>query len=536
MNNAKDFVWWKHGVIYHIYPRSFFDSNQDGIGDIQGIIQKVSYLKSLGVDAIWLSPLYESPMYDFGYDISNYRKIDPSYGSIEDFKELLKIVHSNGIKLIMDMVMNHTSAEHSWFVESRSSKENPKRNWYIWRRGRKNKKPNNWKSAFGGSSWEYDKNTEEYYLHTFFKEQPDLNWREDELKDTMFKEVKYWLDMGVDGFRLDVINMIVKDKKFRNNPSLINLLISPSKLFSRNRPKSYKIIKQLRKLTDKYNDIALIGEIYNTPPGDHKLVASYLGNGNNGLNLAFDFSIFFKNWNARIFFETINNIYEELPKRGWPCFVFSNHDLSRCKSRYGKNSDEKALLTAVLLLTLRGTPFIYYGDEVGMSTVKVKKKEIEDPLGKKYWPIYKGRDGSRTPMQWSTENYAGFTTMKPWLPVQKDFKLYNAEVQDNNTRSLLSNYKNLISIRKRYMPLTHGSWLPIIKGENNILSYQRLYEGQRLTIILNFSSKQKRYRLTHKHYRYIYSTHPETFTEYLNTTITLLPFQAIILEVMNKIN
>lgn len=534
MVDSNEYIWWKHGVIYHIYPRSFYDSNGDGIGDIQGIIQKINYIKDLGVDAIWLSPVYESPMHDFGYDISNYRKIDPSYGSIVDFKELLSTLHANGIKLIMDMVLNHTSEEHSWFVESRSSKKNPKRNWYIWKRGKKNRKPNNWKSAFGGSSWEYDGKTKEYYLHTFFKEQPDLNWREDDLRNKMFEEIKFWLDLGVDGLRLDVINMIVKDKKFRNNPSLLNLLLSPSKLFSRNRPKSYKIIKRLRKLTDQYNDVALIGEIYNTPPGDHKLVASYLGNGNDGLNLAFDFSIFFKNWNATYYFETINNIYNELPKKGWPCFVFSNHDLSRSKSRFGNRGDEKSLLVAVLLLTLRGTPFIYYGDEIGMTGIKVKKKEIADPLGRKYWPLYKGRDSARSPMQWNADLQAGFTISDPWLPVHKDFEIYNVETEQSDSRSLLSNYKHLIAIRKKYKALTQGMWLPIVRGDNNIMAFHRLYDNQRISVILNFSSKQKHYKLIYKHYRFIYSTHPETLPQYINTTITLLPFQAIILEVLDN--
>ncbi len=304
--NENGRVWWKHGVIYHIYPLSFYDSNHDGKGDLKGVILKLDYLASLGVDAIWLSPIFQSPMADFGYDVSDYYSIDPVFGSLDDFKELLEKAHERNIKVILDIVLNHTSEEHPWFIESKSDKNNPKRNWYIWRHSIKNKKPNNWKSAFGGSCWEYDRETKEYYLHSFLKQQPDLNWRNKEVRTEMFNMLNHWLELGVDGFRFDVINFIVKDKKFRNNPFLY-WLFSKRKLRTRNHSKSYRIIRKLRKVLDKYPDCTSIGEIYTLPPGDPKLSASYLLNGKNALHLTFDFSIFFVRWNARKYYKVIEN-------------------------------------------------------------------------------------------------------------------------------------------------------------------------------------------------------------------------------------
>jgi alpha-glucosidase len=407
------FIWWKHGIIYHIYPRSFKDTNKDGIGDLNGITEKLPYLKDLGIDAIWLSPIYKSPFIDAGYDIADYKTVDEDYGDLSDFRTMLNDAHNLGIKVIMDMVMNHTSNHHPWFIESASSLNNSKRDWYIWKKNKKSKAPNNWRSVFGGSAWELDKQTNSYYLHTFFKEQPDLNWRNKAMRRAFFMEIEYWLDLGVDGFRLDVINMLGKDKKFRNNPPLFKYFLGKPKTFSRNRRRSYKIVQRLRKLMDQYDSKVLIGEIYNPPPGDSKLVASYLGNGKDSLNMAFDFTIFFKKWDAKKYFNSISNLYNEIPFKAWPCFVLSNHDLSRSINRFGKNKEEKAKLAAILQMTLRGTPFIYYGEEIGMTNVKLKKAELIDPLGKRFWPVYLGRDRSRTPMQWNNSINAGFSFKNP---------------------------------------------------------------------------------------------------------------------------
>ncbi len=533
MENNNDSMWWKHGVVYHIYPRSFCDSNNDGNGDLKGIISKLPYLSNLGIDAIWLSPIYDSPMLDNGYDVRDYRKINIIFGNMDDFKELLHQAHSMNIRIIMDMILNHTSDQHPWFIESRSSVNSPKRDWYLWKKGRKNRfTPNNWRSAFGGSAWEYDKASGHYYMHTFLKEQPDLNWRNKELRKQIYKEMKLWLDMGVDGFRLDVINMIVKDKKYRNNPSFIKLLFPKNKILSRNRPKSYKIVRKLRQIVNQYPEKALIGEIYNTPPGDSQLVASYLGNGTDSLNMAFDFSLFFKGWSAKKYYDSISSVYSELPEKGWPCFVFSNHDLSRSISRFKSYSNEKALLAAVLLLTLRGTPFIYYGEELGMKSIKLRKSQINDPLGKKLWPFYKGRDSSRSPMQWDNTRYAGFSETEPWLPLSPDHETDNVKTESENSRSILNNYISLIKLRKKYPSLSKGEWEPFVKGENNIIAYHRVYDNERVTVAINFSSKPSSFKLRYKQYRFLYTTHPETLSRLTSTTLLLMPFQAIILQVL----
>ena len=534
MESNNEYIWWKHGVIYHLYPRSFSDSNNDGNGDLRGIISKLPYLNDLGIDAIWLSPIYDSPMRDNGYDVRDFREIGNIFGTLDDFKKLLEKAHLLNIRIIMDMILNHTSDQHPWFIESRSSVNNPKRDWYLWKKGRKPRfYPNNWRSAFGGSAWEYDKQTGQYYLHTFLKEQPDLNWRNKELRKQFYDEMKFWLDMGVDGFRLDVINMIIKDKKYRNNPSLIKLLFPNAKILSRNRPNSYKIVRKLRQIINEYPEKTLIGEIYNTPPGDSRLVGSYLGNGKDSLNMAFDFSLFFKGWNAHKYFDAINSLYYEIPEKGWPCFVLSNHDLSRSISRFGKHGHEKALMAAVLLLTLKGTPFIYYGEEIGMRSTKLRKSQIVDPLGKKLWPWYKGRDHSRSPMQWDNSKYAGFSEKKPWLPLASEYDTFNVETQSNNPSSLLNNYKKLIKLRKKHSPLSKGEWLPLVKGKNNIIAYDRYYKGERITVAMNFSSKTSSLKLNYKQYRFLYTTHPETLSTLTTTTLVLMPFQAIILQVIN---
>ena len=310
---SKQTEWWKTAVIYHIYPRSFYDTNGDGIGDLKGIINKIGYLKHLGVDAIWLSPVYKSPQHDFGYDIADYYCIDPCFGRLSDYKKLVKEAHKHEIKVIMDMVLNHTSIEHPWFQESKSSTCNPKRDWYIWEKHRNGRRPNNWRNIFGGSAWQFDATTSEYYYHSCFRQQPDLNWRNEEVW-TEFKQImKFWLDIGTDGFRFDVINLIVKDHKFRDNPMGLGLLFKRNKVFTRNRPKSLKIVNQVRKLLDKYGDKVSIGEIYTLPPGDPQLAASYLGNETKGLHLTFDFSLLFKRWSA--------HKYSNASKSGTPLFL-----------------------------------------------------------------------------------------------------------------------------------------------------------------------------------------------------------------------
>jgi len=527
-----EWVWWKHGVIYHIYPLSFNDTNNDGKGDLRGIIEKLNYFETLGIDAIWLSPIFQSPMADCGYDISDYYSIDPVFGNLNEFKELLQKAHARNIMVILDMVLNHTSVNHPWFIASRSDKMNPKRNWFIWEPASGKRKPNNWKTAFGGSCWEYDKTTSEYYLHSFFKEQPDLNWRNKEVRNEMFKMLSYWLEMGVDGFRFDVINYIVKDKKLRNNPFLYGIF-SLRKIKTRNRPKSYKIIRSLRKLMDKYPDKMSVGEIYTLPPGDPKLTASYLLKGNNSLQLTFDFSIFFVRWNARKYFRTIEKWQNSIPEKGWPSNVFSNHDLFRAFNRrgIGRNQEQKARLMALLLLTIKGTAFIYYGEEIGMKNGNIPKSRIQDPLGKKFWPFFKGRDRARTPMQWENSSFAGFSVTEPWLPVNNDYQNVNVENQLSDPDSLLNLYRQLIHLRRSYPALHSGSWIPVCKGKNGILAYFRKSEFVQFLIVLNFTSKKKQYFYNFKpFFKLIFSTFPFPAKSYMEDFIWLQPFEGVIIQ------
>lgn len=526
-DNQKNWIWWKHGTIYHIYPRSFFDSNNDGVGDINGIINQLPYLHELGIDAIWLSPVYASPQTDFGYDISDYYQIDPLFGDLNDFSKLVKKAHKLGIYIVMDMVLNHTSDQHPWFIESRSSANNPKRDWYIWKEANGNRRPNNWRNRFGGSGWEYDVTTNQYFYHSFLKEQPDLNWRNPEVKKALFKVMKFWLELGVDGFRLDVINFIVKDSKFRDDPPLLRQFFGAENVFTRNRPKSHKILASLRQLLNEYPDKVSIGEIYMLPPGNSQLAASYLGDGTNSLHLAFDFSLAFKRWNAKIYEQTIQNWMFAIPEKGWPCSVVSNHDLHRSYNRryFRFFKESKARLEAILLLTLKGTPFIYYGQEIGMVNGRIPRKLIQDPLGKRFWPFYSGRDKARTPMQWDNSKYAGFSDAMPWLPVNPDYTIKNVEFQWQQPNSMLLLYQQLITLRRKHTALSMGEFRWIPTGVSGILAYERIYEKQRILVFLNFTPFSKSLSITGK--KVLFSTH-ENSQPFINQK--LLPFEGIILK------
>ncbi|MFZ4520280.1 MAG: glycoside hydrolase family 13 protein [Bacteroidales bacterium] len=524
-------VWWKHGVIYHIYPRSFQDSDGDGVGDIRGIIRRLAYLKGLGIDGIWISPMYKSPMVDFGYDVSNYREIDPVFGTMDDFLELLTKAHEAGIRIILDMILNHTSDQHPWFIESSSTLYNPKRNWYIWKDPVLGNPPNNWKSAVGGSAWKFHEPTGQYYMHSFFGEQPDLNWRDPDLPLFFFEEMKFWLDLGVDGFRLDVINMIAKDKKFRSNPVFFGIPALQKHVFTRNRKRSVTIVTKIRDLLDRYEDRVSIGEIYSHPPGDAKAAAKYLAKGGNGLHLAFDFSLIFSRWNAHAYFKTIQTWYDCIPREGWPCNVLSNHDLFRSIDRWPwrTNREEKARVAATLLMTLMGTPFIYYGEEIGMHNTHIPKSLIRDPLGKRFWPLFTGRDKARTPMQWSPESKGGFTTGLPWLPLNRDTRLRNVRTQEGDPASLLNLYRKLILLRKSSEALQKGTWVPVTNGQDGVLSYFRVTENERILVILNFMSKVKSLTLPeHLYGKVLLSTHrmPEEFSYFQKMQIS--PFEATI--------
>ncbi len=541
MNSREKFIWWKHGIIYHIYPRSFCDSNGDGIGDIPGIISKLDYLNHLGIDAIWLSPVFASPMKDMGYDVSSYREINPEYGTMADFQKLLKTAHLKKIKIILDIPVNHTSDQHPWFIESASSKDSPKRDWYIWHKGtgEKNRSgqrnyPNNWRAAFGGRAWTWDPSTEEFWLHSFLKEQPDLNWRNPEVKKAMFRELEFWMDMGVDGFRLDVANCISKHPDLPDNP-YINLSGYP-RMYDfqihnndRNQPESHEIYRDLRRLLDRHG-AAAVGEILaNEGRNEHFIAASYLGEeGDDELNLAFDFSIMHAKFNAEKILEILINWYRSIPKYGWPCHVLSCHDKSRAFTRLAGNSIQKAKILAALQLTQKGTPFIYYGDELGMKDGSPSKNQLSDPVGKRYWPFNKGRDPFRTPMQWDSSKNSGFTEGIPWLPVNDDYRTVNAAREEEKQNSMLSFYKRLISLRKSEEALYAGEWIPVDGGQD-IISYYRKSGNTVFLIALNFSDKGLICRLSDSfRYETEISTQRQKYDRLSAKNFLLAPYEVLI--------
>lgn len=493
---ANDWLWWKDGVIYQIYPRSFMDSNTDGIGDLPGIQSKLDYLEDLGIDAIWLSPITPSPDADFGYDVADYKGIDRKYGDLSNFDLLVTEAHNRDIRVIMDLVLNHTSEQHPWFIESRSSLDNPKRDWYIWRSGTDNgrKSPNEWKSVFGGDAWEYDERTDQFYYHMFTRQQPDLNWRNPEVYAEMMDIFRFWVERGVDGFRLDVFNNYFKDTHFRNNP--VKLGIRPFDrqvhLFDTNQPEMMGVVADIRSILDSYPERYVVGETF---LADTKMTASYCGPGK--LHAAFDFFSLLKiPWNPARYLRSMQRQDNELPVEAWPVHVLNNHDNPRVATRLRAGKDDEQLkVAAALLLTIRGTPFLYYGEEIGMRDIHVSRAELQDPVGKRYWPLPVGRDGCRSPMQWTDQAFSGFSTVKPWLKVHADFAGRNVENQLEDPRSLLNFYKALLQLRRSYSALRRGMFIPLHHNPQRVLAYIRQDNANRILVALNFARRKTRLAL-----------------------------------------
>jgi oligo-1,6-glucosidase/alpha-glucosidase len=505
--------WWQKTVVYQIYPRSYKDSTGNGIGDIRGIISKLDYIEDLGVETIWISPFFSSPQQDHGYDIKDFRSIDPDYGSMDDVDNLIKSIHERKMKIVLDLVLNHTSIEHPWFIESASSKDNFKRDWYIWRNGKKpcgKEPPNNWKSIIGGSAWRYYENTDQWVYYHFLPFQPDLNYRNPDVKEEMFNIMRFWLDKNIDGFRLDILHSIYEDEKLRNNPFsfFINSDKNSAYFFQKHRydlnlPETYDFTLELRKIIDKYTpERFLVGEVFGSIEG----LREYYGPDNNGLNevFLFEFTTNALPFNLKKVIKTIRKIEDILPFPYTPTYVYGNHDRDRYLSLL--NGDiRKAKLLATMQFTLRGVPFIYYGEEIGMENVKFKLKTSEDPIGRKYakfpYPqiskligLSLTRDCCRTPMQWNGEPNAGFSRDKeaiPWLKVSDNAKKVNVELETNNIDSLLSVYKKLLKLRKENVSLQEGRFEFIeLEGKNtDCFAYQRLYLDQKIFIYLNFTKK-----------------------------------------------
>jgi alpha-glucosidase len=485
--------WWQHAVFYEIYPRSFADSNNDGVGDLKGITSKLDYLKDLGVDAIWISPCFPSPQVDFGYDVSDYEDIDPMYGTLADFDLLSSEAKKRGIHIILDFVVNHTSDQHKWFLDSESSRTAEHRDWYIWRDGKgPGQPPNNWNSDFGGSAWKFDPATNQYYYHYFYTEQPDLNWRNPAVKDAMFGVTRWWYKRGVSGFRLDAVDTLFEDPNLRDNPLSggINPYGDPyeEKIYTTKLPEVHDALRGLRKVTDEYNGV-LIGETWTANIAE---LNKYYGERNNELQMPMDF-----------LFTTVNKLSPaEFRKQiaaidsasGWPTFVISNHDIVRSYDRYGdgQHNDQIAKLMAGLYLTLRGTPILYYGEEIGMKTTPpMRKEDVKDPIGKRGWPKEKGRDGERTPMQWDATANGGFSTATPWLPVPETAKTHNVADEAKDPESVLEFYKTVLKLRHTNAALLDGSYVPINESDQNVLSYLRIYKDQTVIVALNMSGAEQ---------------------------------------------
>ncbi len=481
-------AWWQTAVIYQIYPRSFQDSNHDGVGDLRGIMGRLDHLTDLGVDAVWLSPIFPSPMADFGYDISDYTGIHPLFGTLADFDALLAAVHQRGLKLLLDLVPNHTSDQHPWFKESRASRDNPKRDWYLWRDPAPDGgPPNNWLSEFGGSAWELDSATGQYYYHAFLAAQPDLNWRNPQVVAAIHDVMRFWLARGVDGFRVDVIWHLMKDPEFRDNPLNPDYRdgLPPQHrvvpLYTTDLPEVHDVIEGLRGVIDEFDQRVLIGEIY--LPFE-KLVA-YYGRDLRGCHLPFNFSLLLTDWHARTIAKLVDDYEGLLPTGGWPNWVLGNHDRPRIASRVGR---EQARIAAMMLLTLRGTPTIYYGDEIGMVQVPIPPGRVHDPVEKNIPGLGLGRDGERTPMQWDASPHAGFSGVEPWLPLADDYRSQNVENARNDGTSIYELHRRLIAARRAHPSLTHGCYRPIVASGDLIL-YAREHRDERVLVALNLGAE-----------------------------------------------
>jgi alpha-glucosidase len=497
--------WWQTTTIYQIYPRSYFDSNGDGVGDVDGIIQKLDYIQNLGIETIWISPFYLSPQLDHGYDVADYRLIDPLFGTMESTEKLIREVHSRKMKILFDMVMNHTSDQHKWFQESRSSKNNPKRDWYLW-----SSKPNNWISMIGKPGWNYDDLTKEYYFSNFLPFQPDLNFRNPSVKKEMFDIVKFWLDKGVDGFRLDIFNSIYKDSEMRDNPFVFRYLPSPDnndeaffqkKIHSLNHPDNFLFAEELKSFVQDINkETCLLGEV----SGSDLVLKSFMGEAKeedtSGLSLVFQFGLVHYQWKASFFKNVLINNEKMFPSPYTNTLVFGNHDQLRSIERISGDL-EKAKLLAGFQLTARGVPVIYYGEEIGMRGLDISPSSATDPLAKDFnWApkwllnllgVFVTRDDARNPMNWNTQANAGFSISTPWLPISDDFKNRNVEVQIKDSNSLWFCYHKLLSLRKNEIALREGS-LEILDSTGDLLFYTRTSSKKEIIYCLaNFSEISK---------------------------------------------
>ena len=504
-DSAGSFPWWKRGVIYQVYPRSFQDTNGDGTGDLRGITSRLDYLDWLGIDAIWISPFFPSPMADFGYDVADYCDVDPLFGTLADFDELLAAAHERDIRVVIDFVPNHTSNQHPWFLESRASRDNPKRDWYFWRDPKPDgSPPNNWLSHFGGPAWTLDPATGQYYNHSFLPEQPDLNWRNPEVKAAMLDVLRFWLDRGVDGFRFDVAHNIVKHPELLDNPPAgesaqthkdMGEYGTQLHVHDRNHPDLHEVYKDVRKLIDSYStpgqERFMIGETHVFDPGEWAML---FGDGMDEMHLPGNFGLLLTPWKATAIRRHVDAIEAAVPPGGWPNYVISNHDDPRTATRVGPAQAKVAMM---LLLTLRGTPTIYNGEELGMENVSIPAELEQDPFGKRVPGLGLGRDPQRTPMQWDTTVNAGFAPagVTTWLPMEDDAAARNVLVERAEPKSMLNLTHELLTLRREWPALAIGSYAAIDGLPEECFVYTRESPGQRLLIALNLTGDEHQFML-----------------------------------------
>jgi alpha-glucosidase len=521
--------WWKSGIVYQVYPLSFQDGNGDGKGDLAGIRSRLDYLVWLGVDAIWISPIYPSPMADFGYDVADYCAIAPEFGSLGDFDALIAEAHDKGLRVILDYVPNHTSDQHPWFLESRSSRASPRRDWYIWRDpGPNGEPPNNWLSNFGGSAWTFDSTSGQYYYHAFLPAQPDLNWRNPDVREAMYDVLRFWLERGVDGFRVDVLWHLMKDCELRDDPP--NPGYQPGDpsirrvihVHSADQPEVFEVIAEMRRVVDAYPGRLLIGEVY-LPL--ERLVA-YYGIAGTGVHLPFNFHLIQCAWNAREIAGIISEYERLVPPGEWPNWVLGNHDQSRILSRVGEHGARTA---AMLLLTLRGTPTLYYGDEIGMQDLPIAPDKVRDGWAKNEPGIGVGRDPQRTPMQWDSSRNAGFSVGEPWLPVHPGYTKTNVEALSRDARSLLALYRRLIELR-RSMPALSVGGKRLIEAPDGVLAYERSHGRELLLVALNFTSEPQALALPEANATIVLSSELDRERESLQGPLRLRGYEGVVVE------
>ncbi|MBH0002243.1 alpha-glucosidase family protein [Pseudoalteromonas sp. SWYJZ12] len=495
--------WYKGAVIYQVYPRSFQDSNNDGIGDLKGIINRIDYIKSLGVDAIWISPFFKSPMKDFGYDISDYRDIDPLFGDLNDFDELISQAHDRNIKIIIDQVLSHTSDQHQWFTDSRENQNNDKADWYVWAEAKDDgTSPNNWLSIFGGGAWQWEPRRGQYYLHNFLTEQPDLNFHNPDVRQAVLDNVEFWLKKGVDGFRLDAINFCYHDAQLRDNPakpkdkrqgrgfSEDNPYAFQYHYYNNTQPENIEFMQDIRTLLNKYPGTVSLGEISSE---DSLATMAQYTQGGDKLHMGYSFELLTNDYSSEYIRTTVQTLEQRMTE-GWPCWAFSNHDVERVASRWSENGEinpQQCKMLTALLASLRGSVCMYQGEELGLGEASVAFEDLQDPYGITFWPNFKGRDGCRTPMPWEQADspHAGFSDVKPWLPVDDAHKQQSVAVQTNDSHSILNAYREFMAWRKSQTVLLEGD-IEFIETPEPVLAFYRTLGPQKMLCIFNLSSQQ----------------------------------------------